>query len=64
MTFAGVIQKFDALPDGHHKRIIEQGYEMGRPSIISLALDVAGGQLRNVRIGGSAVCVTEGRITI
>ena len=64
VTFAGVIQKFDALPDGHHKRIIEQGYEMGRPSIISLALDVAGGRLRNVRIGGSAVCVTEGRITI
>lgn len=64
VTFAGVIQMFDELPDGHHKRIIEQGFEMGRPSIISLTLEVAGGQLRNVRIGGSAVRVTEGRVTI
>lgn len=64
VIFAGVIQKFDALPDGHHKRVVEQGFEMGRPSIISLALEIAGGQLHNVRIGGNAVRVTEGRITV
>jgi len=64
VTFAGVIQKFDALPDGMHKRVIEQGFEMGRPSIISLTLEVTGGQLHNVRIGGHAVQVTEGRITV
>ena len=64
VTFAGVIQHFDGLPDGHHKRVIEQGFEMGRPSIISLALEVSGGQLHNVRIGGNAVRVTQGRITV
>ena len=64
VTFAGVIQRFDGLPDGHHKRVIEQGFEMGRPSIISLALEVSGGQLHNVRIGGNAVRVTQGRITV
>lgn len=64
VTFAGVIQHFDALPDGHHKRIIEQGFEMGRPSLISLSLEVERGQLHNVRIGGNAVRVTEGRITV
>ncbi len=64
VTFAGVIQMFDDLPDGHHKRVIEQGFEMGRPSIISLTLEVEQGQLHNVRIGGNAVRVTEGRITI
>lgn len=64
VIFAGVIQRFDALPDGHHKRVLEQGFEMGRPSIISLTLEVANGELHNVRIGGNAVRVTEGRISI
>lgn len=63
VTFAGVIQKFDALPDGTHKRIIEQGFEMGRPSIISLSLEVERGRLHTVRIGGAAVRISEGRIT-
>ncbi|HEX7075706.1 MAG TPA: PhzF family phenazine biosynthesis protein [Hyphomicrobiaceae bacterium] len=63
VIFAGVIQRFDALPDGHHKRVLEQGFEMGRPSIISLTLEVANGELHNVRIGGNAVRVTEGRIS-
>jgi trans-2,3-dihydro-3-hydroxyanthranilate isomerase len=30
-AFAGVVHRFDTLPDGTHRRIIEQGYEMGRP---------------------------------
>ncbi len=64
VIFAGVIQKFDDLPDGHHKRVLEQGFEMGRPSIISLSLEISHGQLHNVRIGGSAVRVSDGRITI
>ena len=44
--FAGVIHRFDALPDGLHKRIIEQGYEMGRPSLIALSLQVDARQAR------------------
>jgi trans-2,3-dihydro-3-hydroxyanthranilate isomerase len=32
--FSGVLHQFDQLPDGMHKRTIEQGYEMGRPSQI------------------------------
>jgi trans-2,3-dihydro-3-hydroxyanthranilate isomerase len=62
--FAGVIQRFDDLPDGQHKRIIEQGFEMGRPSLITLALEVAGGKLHAVRIGGHAVRVAEGTIEV
>jgi trans-2,3-dihydro-3-hydroxyanthranilate isomerase len=63
-AFAGVIHRFDELPDGLHKRMIEQGYEMGRPSHISLALEVEGGKLGSVRIGGHAVRVAEGRIEV
>ena len=58
--FAGVVREFDVLPDGAHKRVIEQGYEMNRPSSIVLTLMVEGGKLETVRIGGNAVRVSEG----
>src|SRR5438552_3234577 len=58
--FAGVVHRFDALHDGPHKRTIEQGFEMGRPSLIELSLQVEGGKLEAVRIGGHAVRVAEG----
>jgi trans-2,3-dihydro-3-hydroxyanthranilate isomerase len=58
--FAGVVRAFDELPDGQHKRLIEQGYEMERPSSIMLTLIVERGRLDTVRIGGSAVRVAEG----
>jgi trans-2,3-dihydro-3-hydroxyanthranilate isomerase len=61
-AFAGVVHRFDGLPDGGHKRTIEQGFEMGRPSLIELSLHVGGGQLESVRIGGHAVRVAEGMI--
>jgi len=60
----GAVHRFDALPDGLHKRVIEQGYEMGRPSRIELSLQVGGGKLETVRIGGHAVRVAEGTIEV
>jgi trans-2,3-dihydro-3-hydroxyanthranilate isomerase len=60
--FAGVVRAFDELPDGAHRRAIEQGHEMGRPSAIVLTLIVEGGKLETVRIGGNAVRVVEGTI--
>lgn len=63
-AFAGVVHRFDGLPDGIHKRTLEQGYEMGRPSQIELSLQVEGGKLEAVRIGGYAVRVAEGKIEV
>jgi trans-2,3-dihydro-3-hydroxyanthranilate isomerase len=63
-AFAGVVQQFDRLPDGQHRRLIEQGYEMGRPSLIALTMEVEIGKLTAVRIGGHAVRVAEGRIEV
>jgi trans-2,3-dihydro-3-hydroxyanthranilate isomerase len=62
VCLAGVINDFDGLPDGTHRRVIEQGHEMGRPSTIVLTLVVQGGRLETVRIGGSAVRVVDGTI--
>jgi trans-2,3-dihydro-3-hydroxyanthranilate isomerase len=63
-AFAGVVHRFDALTDGSHKRIIEQGFEMGRPSLLALSLEIAAGKLTAVRVGGHAVRVAEGRIEV
>ena len=53
-----------ALADGEHRFIIEQGYEMGRPSLIELQLTMRGGTLRLASIGGPAIVVTEGTIEV
>jgi trans-2,3-dihydro-3-hydroxyanthranilate isomerase len=37
---------------------------MGRPSLIALSLEVEGGKLNGVRIGGHAVRVAEGKIEV
>jgi trans-2,3-dihydro-3-hydroxyanthranilate isomerase len=64
LPLLGAKKMLDDLPDGQHRRVIEQGYEMGRPSLITLSLDVAGGKLHAVRIGGHAVRVAEGKIEV
>lgn len=64
VNFAGVIQRFDQCPDGHHKRTLEQGFEMGRPSFIALSFTVEGGTLAAVRIGGHAVRVADGSLEV
>jgi trans-2,3-dihydro-3-hydroxyanthranilate isomerase len=63
-AFAGIVHQFDALPDGDHVFIIEQGFEMGRPSKIRLECTVSGHRLQGVRIGGHAVKIAEGQINI
>jgi trans-2,3-dihydro-3-hydroxyanthranilate isomerase len=61
-AFAGAVMAFDAPLDGECMIIIEQGFEMGRPSLISLGLEIEGGALRSATIGGSAVIVSEGTL--
>jgi trans-2,3-dihydro-3-hydroxyanthranilate isomerase len=63
-AFAGAVHHFDGLPDGARMAAIEQGYEMGRPSVIRLEMQVEGGRLAAARIGGHAVRVAEGRLHV
>ena len=48
--------------DGQHAYTIEQGYEMGRPSLLNLTLSIRGGSLAGAVVGGDAVLVSEGAI--
>ena len=59
-AFPGAIKRFDAHPSGSHRFIIEQGFEMGRPSLVSLEVDIEGSSVAAARIGGDAVVVAEG----
>lgn len=62
-AFAGVVMRFDPpARDGSTPLLIGQGFEMGRPSLITLTLDVEAGNLRRASIGGSAVILSEGKL--
>jgi trans-2,3-dihydro-3-hydroxyanthranilate isomerase len=50
--------------DGTLQWIIEQGFEMGRPSLLHLEVDKRGGEIAAVRVGGNSVMVSEGTMEI
>jgi trans-2,3-dihydro-3-hydroxyanthranilate isomerase len=61
-AFAGYLAAHGGYADGEHRVRIEQGYEMGRPSLIELTLKIAGGNLTSAAIAGDAVVVLEGTL--
>ena len=61
-ALAGIVARYGGLPDGVHDLPIEQGRDMGRPSLIRLSLTLAGGKYRGASIGGDAIVVSEGTI--
>lgn len=44
--------------------VIEQGFEMGRPSLIEVEIDVTDGSITDVRVGGQVVLVLEGDLSL
>ena len=44
--------------------VIEQGFEMGRPSLLHLEVDKRDGAVTAVRVGGGAVLMSEGTMEI
>jgi trans-2,3-dihydro-3-hydroxyanthranilate isomerase len=63
-AFAGVLMRFEKPAEGETTYVIEQGFEMGRPSLIALGLEVENGALRSATIGGSAVIISQGAINV
>ena len=61
-SFVGAIDAFENLGDGTHEFVLEQGFEMGRPSLINLQLVREEGVLKTARIGGSAVHIVRGEL--
>ncbi|HKP30378.1 MAG TPA: PhzF family phenazine biosynthesis protein [Gemmatimonadales bacterium] len=50
--------------DGEQRRVILQGVEMGRPSRIEIGWTKKGGAIHSVRVGGYAVRVAAGTMTL
>jgi len=61
-AFAGALMQFEPLGEGEHSFVIEQGYEMGRPSQIGLQIVIRDGVLVSAEIGGDAIVVSEGTL--
>ena len=63
-ALAGYLAARNPLRDGLLSWRVEQGFEMGRPSILEVEADVAGGNVTAVRVGGASVVVCEGMMEI
>ncbi len=61
-AFSGLVARHAALGNGEHDIAIEQGYEMGRPSVLHLRVTLREGALTAASIGGDAILVSEGTI--
>jgi trans-2,3-dihydro-3-hydroxyanthranilate isomerase len=59
-ALAGYLAERAGNEAGTRKWTIEQGFEMGRPSILYLEADMANGAVTAVRVGGTAVRVCDG----
>lgn len=59
-AFGGYLAAKDPRRDGTLQWNIEQGFEMGRPSLLYIEADKKNGMTTTVRVGGNAVMMMEG----
>ena len=62
--FAGYLAARAPLANGSFAWTVDQGVEMGRASRLEIEADKADGVLTAIRVGGSAVFVSEGVLTL
>ena len=63
-ALAGYLVELQKPSSGTAKWTVEQGVEMGRPSVLHLEADVRDGRVRAVRVGGQSVVVSEGMMEV
>lgn len=63
-TLGGFLGVREPRPDGSFAWRIEQGFEMGRPSLIDLDIEKRDGEVALVRVGGNSVLMGEGELDI
>jgi len=63
-VLGGYLSKADGCEAGSLRWTVEQGLEIGRPSILHVEADRAGGTTIAVRVGGSAVFVSRGIMSV
>lgn len=63
-ALGGYLSKVDGSEAGALLWTVEQGLEMGRPSLLQVEADRSGGTTTAVRVGGSAVFVSQGIMSV
>ena len=63
-ALAGYLCAQEKNAQGSHYWTIEQGFEMGRPSLIKVEAEIEAGEVTAIRVGGASVLVGECRIEI
>lgn len=64
VAFGGYLAKRDERIDGTLRWVIEQGFEMGRPSLLEVEVDKKAGAVTAVRVGGNSVLVSRGEFFV
>lgn len=60
VAFGGYLAARDQRTTGTLRWVVEQGFEMGRPSLLEVEVDKRDGAVVAVRVGGSCVLVSKG----
>ena len=64
VALAGYLGTRDQRRDGTLRWVVEQGFEMGRPSILEVEADKKAGAVTAARVGGHSVFVSKGEFFI
>ncbi len=63
-ALGGFLGVRESAADGTFRWLVEQGFEMGRPSLLHLTVEKYCGEIAAIRVGGAAVLVSEGTIEV
>ena len=63
-AFAGYLAARDPRAVGTLRWVVEQGFEMGRPSLLEIEADKNDGAITGVRVGGNSVLVSKGEFYV
>jgi trans-2,3-dihydro-3-hydroxyanthranilate isomerase len=63
-ALGGYLAARESATSGNFTYVVEQGFEIKRPSFLELEVDKADGEVTAVRVGGSAVMVSEGMMEV
>jgi trans-2,3-dihydro-3-hydroxyanthranilate isomerase len=63
-ALGGYLGAREGAASGNFTYVVEQGFEIKRPSILELEVDKAEGEITAVRVGGSAVMVSEAMMVV
>jgi len=63
-ALGGYLAARDSAKDGTLRWVVEQGFEMGRPSILEVEADKVDGKITAIRVGGASVMVSRGEMDV